>query len=81
MNKIEITTGMKTIVYRLVNTSETCPESYRVSYQSFRYTEDWELAEIRKLQSQLNDTIEYIELILDDDRALNSVINARTWSQ
>lgn len=79
MSTIEITTGMKTVVYRLENNSETCPESYKISYQSFKYTEDWELAEIREMQGQLNDDISYIELIVDD-RALNGMINARNWS-
>ena len=78
MTKIEIKTGMKTVVYRTESTSETCPDSYRVQFQSFRYTEESELAEIRKMQSQLRDDITYTEFILDD-YTLNGIINSRNW--
>jgi len=80
MTKIELTTGSKTIIYKMVNNSHTCPESYRVTYQSYRYTEDWELAEIRRWKAQLDDDVHCTELILDDDKALNLIINADDWS-
>ena len=79
MTTIEIKTGMKTVVYRLESSSETCPVDYRISYQSYRYTEDSELAEIREMQTQLRDDISYTEFILDD-YALNGIINTRNWS-
>jgi len=79
MTTIEIRTGMKTIIVKKYSTSETCPDNYRTSYQAFRYTEDWELAEIREMLSNLPDDISTQTMILND-YALNDIINAKNWS-
>lgn len=85
MTKIEITTGSRTIIYKIVK-EYSIPSMGNVNHKSvtidsYKFTEDYELDQIRKMMREDYEhpmyTIE--EMIIGDD-GLNKIINADNWS-
>jgi len=85
MTKIEITTGSRTIIYKIVKEYSIASmgnvNHKSVTYDSYKYTEDYELAEIRKMMEEDYSHHMYTveEMIIDDD-GLNVIVNADNWS-
>ena len=89
---VEIKTGMKTIVFKIRETigcvfedgSDTRKTTTR--YESYRFSEDWELDSIREaVEVALYESQDYsnqvsITHIVLDEAGLNSAINAENWS-